>query len=41
MSNPAFLMMLVTEVLITCITIYFFYRVFTSKDDLNTGIKDP
>jgi hypothetical protein len=34
-------MMIVTETLITGFTIYFFWRVLTTKDDLNTGIKDP
>jgi hypothetical protein len=41
MTNSAFAMMIVTETLITGFTIYFFWRVLTTKDDLNTGIKDP
>ena len=41
MTNSAFAMMIVTEALITGFTIYFFWRVLTTKDDLNTGIKDP
>ena len=41
MATSALAMMIVTETLITGLTVYFFWKVLTSKNDLNTGVKDP
>lgn len=40
MNSSALLMMIVTELIVTGFTLYFFYKVLTSKSDTNTGIKD-
>lgn len=40
MNTSALLMMVITESIVTGFTIYFFYKVLTSKNDTNTGMKD-